>query len=66
VITKIVLGVVEAAAITAACLREAQKNGWAMSVAVVDDVGRPIGVVRFDGAGYRPLESRSARPRRQR
>ena len=51
-ITKTVLDAADAAAITAACQIEAQKNGWAMSVAVVDDGGRLLSLVRSDGAGY--------------
>jgi uncharacterized protein GlcG (DUF336 family) len=51
-ITKTVLDASDAVAITAACQAEAAKNGWAMSVAVVDDSGRLLSVVRSDGAGY--------------
>lgn len=51
-ITKNVLGAADAAAITAACQQEAQKNGWAMSIAVVDDGGRVLSLMRSDGAGY--------------
>lgn len=50
--TKTVLTADDAAQITAACKAEAERNGWAMSIAVVDDGGRTLSVVRFDGAGY--------------
>lgn len=50
--TKTVLTAEDAAAITAACKAEADQNGWKMSVAVVDDGGRLLSLVRFDGAGY--------------
>jgi glc operon protein GlcG len=50
--TKTVLTADDAAKITAACKAEADRNGWAMSVAVVDDGGRLMSLVRFDGAGY--------------
>jgi glc operon protein GlcG len=49
---KWVLGVEDAAAIVAGSLAEARKNGWRVSVAVVDDGGHPVHLVRDDGAGY--------------
>lgn len=51
-ITKTVLDAADAAAITAACQEEARKCGWAMSIAVVDDGGRLLSLIRSDGAGY--------------
>lgn len=50
--TKPVLTPDDAAAIQAACKAEAERNGWAVSVAVVDDGGHVLSVVRLDGAGY--------------
>lgn len=50
--TKPVLTPEDAAAIQAACKAEAERNGWAVSVAVVDDGGHVLSVVRLDGAGY--------------
>jgi glc operon protein GlcG len=50
--TKTVLTADDAATITAACKAEADRNGWKMSIAVVDDGGRLLSVNRFDGAGY--------------
>jgi glc operon protein GlcG len=50
--TKTVLTADDAAKITAACKAEADRNGWAMSVAVVDDGGRLLSLIRYDGAGY--------------
>lgn len=50
--TKTVLTADDAAAITAAGKAEADRNGWKMSVAVVDDGGRLLSVVRLDGATY--------------
>jgi glc operon protein GlcG len=51
-ITKTVLDAADAAAITAACQEEARRCGWAMSIAVVDDGGRLLSLIRSDGAGY--------------
>jgi glc operon protein GlcG len=50
--TKVVLTADDAALISAACKSEADRQGWKMSVAVVDDSGRLLSVIRFDGAGY--------------
>ena len=50
--TKVVLTADDAALISAACKSEADQQGWKMSVAVVDDSGRLLSVIRFDGAGY--------------
>jgi glc operon protein GlcG len=35
----------------AACLAEAQKNNWKVTVAIVDEAGFPLLVERVDGAG---------------
>lgn len=35
----------------AACLAEAQKNKWNVTVAIVDDAGYPLLVERMDGCG---------------
>jgi glc operon protein GlcG len=51
-IIKTVLDAADAARITAACQEEARNNGWAMSIAVVDDSGRLLSLIRSDGAGY--------------
>ncbi|TWF47544.1 GlcG/HbpS family heme-binding protein [Neorhizobium alkalisoli] len=50
--TKTVLTAQDAAKITEACKSEAEQNGWKMSVAVVDDGGRLLSVVRFNDATY--------------
>lgn len=50
--TKTVLTAADAAIITAACSVEAGNNGWAVSIAVVDDGGHLLSVMRLDGAGY--------------
>ena len=50
--TKSVLSATDAATITAACTTEASRHGWPVSVAVVDDGGRLLSVIRLDGAGY--------------
>lgn len=42
----------DAARISAACRQEADRNGWPVSVAVVDDGGHVLSLIRFDGAGY--------------
>jgi glc operon protein GlcG len=48
--TKSVLGLTEIDAIMAAARAEAQKHGWAVSIALVDDGGHPLALVRLDGA----------------
>lgn len=35
----------------AACEGEAVRNGWAVTIAIVDDAGYPLGLLRMDGAG---------------
>jgi glc operon protein GlcG len=47
--SKPVLGQSDAAAVLAAARAEAQRQGWAVSVAVVDDGGHPLALERFDG-----------------
>lgn len=48
--TKSVLGLTEIDAIMAAARAEAQKHGWAVTIALVDDGGHPLALVRLDGA----------------
>ena len=48
--TKSVLGLSEIDAIMAAARAEAQKHGWAVSIALVDDGGHPLALARLDGA----------------
>jgi len=38
-------------AIVTAARQEAQRNGWAVTIAVVDDGGHPLYLERLDGAG---------------
>lgn len=35
----------------AACEAEAKKNGWAVTIAIVDDAGYLLNLVRLDGVG---------------
>ena len=48
--TKPVLGVAEIDDMLAAARSEAQRHGWAVSIALVDDGGHPLALVRLDGA----------------
>ena len=48
--TKPVLDLREIDDILAAARSEAQRHGWAVSIALVDDGGHPLGLVRLDGA----------------
>lgn len=48
--TKSVLGLTEIDAIMAAARAEAQQHGWAVAIALVDDGGHPLALVRLDGA----------------
>ncbi|MFX1676442.1 heme-binding protein [Paraburkholderia sp. A2WS-5] len=48
--TKPVLGAAEAHRILEAARDEAQRNGWAVAIAVVDDGGHPLALARLDGA----------------
>jgi glc operon protein GlcG len=47
--TKAVLTVVEATQILEAARAEAEKNGWAVTIAVVDDGGHLLALLRLDG-----------------
>jgi glc operon protein GlcG len=47
--TKSVLTVVEANRILDAARTEADKNQWAVAIAVVDDGGHPLALLRLDG-----------------
>jgi glc operon protein GlcG len=47
--TKSVLTVVEANRILDAARAEADKNQWAVAIAVVDDGGHPLALLRLDG-----------------
>ena len=40
-------------AIVAATRAEALRNGWAVSIAVVDDGGHPLALERLDGCAQR-------------
>lgn len=46
--SKAVLTVTEVERILAAARQEAEKNSWAVAIAVVDDGGHPLGLVRLD------------------
>jgi uncharacterized protein GlcG (DUF336 family) len=48
--SKPVLTVADVQAILAAAQSHAQANHWAVSIAVVDDGGHPLGFIRLDGA----------------
>ncbi|TCM20612.1 uncharacterized protein GlcG (DUF336 family) [Novosphingobium sp. PhB165] len=48
--TKHSLEAADVKAILAAAEAEAQANGWAVTIAVVDDGGHPLGLLRMDGA----------------
>ena len=48
--TKHILEVADVQAILAAAQAEAQKNNWAVTIAVVDDGGHMLGAIRLDGA----------------
>jgi glc operon protein GlcG len=47
--TKSILAVAEVKRILEAAAAEAQKNNWAVAIAVVDDGGHPLGLLRLDG-----------------
>lgn len=47
--SKAVLGQVEVSRILAAARSEAQRNNWAVAIAVVDDGGHPLAMERLDG-----------------
>ncbi|MGN6667487.1 MAG: GlcG/HbpS family heme-binding protein [Trinickia sp.] len=48
--SKPVLGTAEVNDILTAARAEAEQHGWAVSIAIVDDGGHPLGLVRLDGA----------------
>ncbi|MBD1588138.1 GlcG/HbpS family heme-binding protein [Pseudomonas typographi] len=48
--SKFILGHAEVTRILAAARAEALANQWAVSIAVVDDGGHPLGLERLDGA----------------
>ncbi|WP_116135354.1 heme-binding protein [Trinickia diaoshuihuensis] len=48
--TKPVLGLAEIDAIMAAARTEAHKHGWPVAIALVDDGGHPLALLRLDGA----------------
>lgn len=48
--TKSVLGQTEIDTIVAAARAEAQKHGWTVAIALVDDGGHPLALVRLEGA----------------
>jgi glc operon protein GlcG len=48
--TKPVLGLDDVEAMLIGARREAEKHGWNVSVAIVDDGGHPLGLLRLDGA----------------
>ncbi|MBC2667261.1 heme-binding protein [Novosphingobium flavum] len=48
--TKHCLEAADVKAILAAAEAEAAANGWAVTIAVVDDGGHPLGLLRMDGA----------------
>lgn len=48
--TKAVLGTIEIEKILKAATEEAKRNGWAMVIAVADDGGHPLALLRLDGA----------------
>ncbi|WP_282343682.1 MULTISPECIES: GlcG/HbpS family heme-binding protein [Pseudomonas] len=49
-LSKAVLSQTEVSRILAAARNEAQQNGWAVTIAIVDDGGHPLALERLDGA----------------
>ncbi|MGI4983772.1 MAG: heme-binding protein [Janthinobacterium lividum] len=47
--SKLILGVEEVQAILAAARTEAESHQWVVTIAVVDDGGHPLGLLRLDG-----------------
>ena len=47
--SKAVLSQIEVAQILQAARNEAQQQGWAVAIAVVDDGGHPLALERLDG-----------------
>lgn len=56
--SKATLELIDVQAIAAAAQAEAQKNGWAVTIAIVDDGGHLLHLQRLDGAA--PLSSHIA------
>jgi glc operon protein GlcG len=54
-LTKSVLSVAETTQILDAARAEAEKNAWAVAIAVVDDGGHPLALLRLDGCA--PISS---------
>ncbi|CAN0627797.1 protein of unknown function DUF336 [Burkholderia sp. lig30] len=48
--TKPALGSIEVDRIVAAARAEAERHGWVVTIAVVDDGGHPLALARLDGA----------------
>ncbi|KVD68840.1 hypothetical protein WS62_13930 [Burkholderia sp. ABCPW 14] len=48
--TKPMLGRADVERILEAARAEAARNGWAVAIAIVDDGGHPLGLLRLDGA----------------
>lgn len=48
--TKPVLGLAEANRIIETARAEAEKHGWNVAIALVDDGGHPLALTRLDGA----------------
>lgn len=48
--SKPVISLSDVQTILSACVAEAARQGWAVSISVVDDGGHPLGFVRADGA----------------
>jgi glc operon protein GlcG len=54
--TKHVITCSDASIILDACRSEADRNGWKVSVAIVDDGGHLLAAMRFDGAGFQTVD----------
>jgi glc operon protein GlcG len=48
--TKSVLSLTEVSGMLTAGRTEAERHGWSVSIAIVDDGGHPLGLARLDGA----------------
>lgn len=48
--TKPVLALTEIETILSGARQEAEQHGWKVSIAIVDDGGHPLGILRLDGA----------------
>ncbi|MBD3895272.1 heme-binding protein [Halomonas sp. ML-15] len=55
--TKSVLTLTDVNAILDAAQKEADANGWAVTIAVADDGGHPLGLRRLDGAPLFSIEA---------